>query len=161
MILGQTSENYSIKKDAVDMTGGSMSSDQYQVNIAVGEASETGSSESDSYQVNSGFLADWVTATSVEKQDIEALPDRFELYQNYPNPFNPATTITFDVKESCEVSLILYDLLGRQVGVLIQDSYDPGSYKVSFDASSLAAGIYIYRIQMDSYRAVRKMILMK
>ncbi|NQT26290.1 T9SS type A sorting domain-containing protein [candidate division KSB1 bacterium] len=157
----QSSENYSIKKDVVDMAGGSAVSTNYQVNMAVGEASGTGSSESDAYQVNSGFFADQVVVTSVEEQELDALPSKFELYQNYPNPFNPETTIEFDVKESCDVSLILYDLLGREVAVLTDENYDPGAYTVTLEASTLPTGTYIYRIQMGMYRAVRKMVLLK
>jgi len=89
------------------------------------------------------------------------IPEDFHLSQNYPNPFNPETTIAFDVKESCDVSLVLYDLLGRQVAVLIQEKYHPGSFEFSFDASHLSAGIYFYRIQMGTYQSVRKMVVLK
>ena len=91
------------------------------------------------------------------------------LAQNYPNPFNPATTITFAVPSSAGtsrlsgtvVSLQVFDVLGRQVATLVNDTRAPGVYTVQFDASSLASGTYIYRLTAGGYTATRRMMLVK
>ena len=89
------------------------------------------------------------------------LPREYKLYQNYPNPFNPETTISYDIPDDAKVSLIIYDILGRKVTSLMNEYKIAGRYQVHFNASSLASGIYIYRIQAGEYTASRKMILIK
>lgn len=74
-------------------------------------------------------------------------PERFELLQNYPNPFNPSTVISYQVAAAGEVRLILYDLLGREVRVLVQEKKSPGTYTLKLDAAGLASGVYLYRMQ--------------
>jgi len=83
------------------------------------------------------------------------------LYQNYPNPFNPTTTIKYSIKERSSVELILYDILGARVAVLVNEEKDAGYYKVNFNAGQLASGIYLYRLQADSFIEIKKMILLK
>ena len=94
--------------------------------------------------------------------------NHFFLSQNYPNPFNPATTIQYAVKENGLVSLAVYDLLGREVASLVNESKDEGSYSVSFDASSpalggqaLPSGVYIYTLRVNDFTASNKMIVLK
>jgi hypothetical protein len=96
--------------------------------------------------------------------------------QNYPNPFNPTTDIDFQVAASGEVRLSVCDLAGREVAILVDERKGPGSYHVTFDASGLASGVYLYRLQvrpLDSavgrdsrsgagdFVQTRKMLLMK
>jgi glucose/arabinose dehydrogenase len=88
--------------------------------------------------------------TSVKPGDI---PMRYALEQNYPNPFNPLTIIKYTIGGNrgwglgvSDVSLVVYDVLGRQVAVLVNESKSPGSYEVQFDGSGLASGVYIYRL---------------
>ena len=88
-------------------------------------------------------------------------PGFFSLGQNYPNPFNPSTTVSFCVKESCGVTLKVYDALGKEVAVLADGRVAAGNHTVRFDAAGLPAGIYVYKIQMGDFTAVRKMALMK
>jgi hypothetical protein len=88
-------------------------------------------------------------------------PIKFALEQNYPNPFNPATTIKFSVPEASKVSLKIYDILGREVRTLVNETRNTGSYEVSFDASGLASGMYIYKITAGNYTASKKMMLLK
>jgi len=83
------------------------------------------------------------------------------LKQNYPNPFNPVTTIAFSLPEQVKVSLRVYDVLGREIEVLIEDTLSPGQYRVSFDGSHYASGIYFYRIVAGAYIETRKMQLVK
>ncbi len=91
---------------------------------------------------------------------IDRISD-FALEQNYPNPFNPTTQIEYSVAQHANVSLVVYDLLGREVAALVNEVKEPGSYKVNFDASNLPSGIYTYRIQSGSFVQTKKMMLMK
>jgi photosystem II stability/assembly factor-like uncharacterized protein len=97
-----------------------------------------------------------VTATSVEQ--VKIVPTEFALEQNYPNPFNPTTTIEYCVKEGSEVTLKIYDVRGQAVATLMQSTFLPGSYRIIFNAQHLPSGIYFYKIQMQDYQAVRKMV---
>ena len=85
----------------------------------------------------------------------------FELYDNYPNPFNPSTTIKFDLPKSSQVNLKVYDILGREVSVLVNEKREAGAYEVKFDGSALASGMYFYRIQAGSFVQTKKLLLLK
>ncbi len=92
---------------------------------------------------------------SISNQKIRAPlrkkgPGQYVLYQNYPNPFNASTIIKFDLPEPAFVKLIVYDILGRVVKVLVNESKDSGKYSVEFNSAGLASGIYIYRISLDN-----------
>jgi 5'-nucleotidase len=91
----------------------------------------------------------------------DGLPVSFELKQNYPNPFNPTTRIAFDLPESSEVRLSIFDMLGRQVAVIVNGQLSAGTHFVQFDASSLSSGMYLYRIQAGSFTQTQKMMLIK
>jgi trimeric autotransporter adhesin len=99
------------------------------------------------------------TITSVVESPKK--PEEFTLYQNYPNPFNPNTTIAFVIGHSSFVSLRIYDVLGREVANLVNEEKPPGEYRVRWDASRLASGIYFYRIAAGTFINVKKMLLMK
>jgi hypothetical protein len=83
------------------------------------------------------------------------------LYQNYPNPFNPVTTIKYDLPNTSEVSLIIYDILGRKVKELVNTKQQAGRYDIQFNASNLASGVYIYQLVAEKYISSKKMILLK
>jgi hypothetical protein len=85
----------------------------------------------------------------------------FKLNQNYPNPFNPTTRIGFSVDKSNYVDLRLYDILGREVKVLLSQPMNPGEYEIDFKADNLASGMYYYRLQSGENVAVKKMTLVK
>jgi len=90
------------------------------------------------------------------------VPESYSLYQNYPNPFNPTTTIRFDITKSENVKIVVYDIIGNQVAILADVQNLPaGSYSADFDASSLASGVYVYRLQTDNFTDSKKMILTK
>jgi hypothetical protein len=96
----------------------------------------------------------------------ELLPEKFALHQNYPNPFNPITTLRYDLPENSLVNIIIYDLLGRQVKSLINQSQDAGFKSVIWNATNnhgkpVSAGVYLYRIQAGSFSKVQKMVLLK
>jgi len=89
------------------------------------------------------------------------IPIEFNLAQNYPNPFNPSTTIEYAITERTAVKLVLYDILGREVKVLVNEEKNTGYYKLEFNASGLSSGIYSYRLQAGSFVVTKKMVLMK
>lgn len=89
------------------------------------------------------------------------VPNSFALYQNYPNPFNPVTQIKFDVPKAAEVKLTIFDILGREVAVLVNESLTPGTYNADWNASSFASGVYFYEIKAGDFRDVKKMMLIK
>ncbi len=91
--------------------------------------------------------------------EINSQPYDFELFQNYPNPFNPTTKIRFNVPIAGFVSLKVYDMLGRQVSLLVNGRKFPGTYEVNFDASKLSSGVYFYRLTTNRFNQTKKMIL--
>lgn len=98
--------------------------------------------------------------------EAAALPTEFALSQNYPNPFNPVTTIKYAIPEKASrithnVSLVVYNLLGQEVATLVNEQKPAGNYEVKFDASNLASGIYLYKLQTGEFSSVKKLILMK
>ncbi|MEQ8578664.1 MAG: T9SS type A sorting domain-containing protein [Balneola sp.] len=100
--------------------------------------------------------------TTVGNEDNLANVETFRLNQNYPNPFNPSTTISFNLPNAADVTLSVYNVLGQRVATLLNSrKYTSGSHTLSFDASNLASGIYIYRIQAGSYTSQKRMTLIK
>ena len=85
----------------------------------------------------------------------------YKLNQNYPNPFNPTTTISFQLPVTSYVTLKVYDILGNEISSLVDETKSPGSYSISFDGSTLASGMYLYRLYAGNYSQVRKMVLLK
>jgi hypothetical protein len=98
--------------------------------------------------------------TSVEPTTSE-LPNSYLLQQNYPNPFNPSTKITFSLPKSSDVKLSVYDVLGRQVSMLVNERRDAGVHEVNFDALGLASGVYFYRLQAGDFVQTRKLALVR
>jgi hypothetical protein len=94
------------------------------------------------------------------------LPDEFALHQNYPNPFNPITTLRYDLPEQSMVNIIIYDLLGRQIRTLINQTQDAGFKSVIWDATNdygkpVSAGVYLYQIHAGEFVQTKKMVLLK
>lgn len=89
------------------------------------------------------------------------VPDRFDLKQNYPNPFNPTTAIGYDVANKEFINITVYNAVGQEVAVLVNEVKDAGSYEINFDASKLPSGVYIYRIKAGSFTKSVKMSLIK
>ena len=89
------------------------------------------------------------------------IPEQFILSQNYPNPFNPTTAVGYQLPTASEVKLIVYDLLGREVAVLVNERKVVGSYEVKFDAAGLASGVYLYRLTAGDFVQTRKMVVIK
>ena len=89
------------------------------------------------------------------------IPDGFILYQNYPNPFNPKTIIEFQISELNFVKLKVYDLLGNEIAILVNEEKSPGYYQVEFDSSNLASGVYFYQLSVGSMTNIKKMVVLK
>jgi len=112
-----------------------------------------------------GFLYGIVRpAEDVTEVDLPArglLPQRFALLQNYPNPFNPTTTITYELPKSSMVRLSVYDILGREVSVLVNEQKNAGVHEVRFDAGEMSSGMYFYRLQTAEFVQARSLIVLK
>ena len=107
------------------------------------------------HQINEGLKI----TTSVEQ--TTELPSTFRLEQNYPNPFNPSTTIEFALAEGSDVTLKVFDLTGKEVAILVNETLAPGTYKVTFEANKLPSAIYFYRIEADGFSQIKKLMLLK
>lgn len=111
--------------------------------------------------VTRGAYFDAFDATPTGVEEGSALPEKFALDQNYPNPFNPSTTIRYALPAQAQVTLTVYDALGRSVAELVNGEQAAGEHQVRFDASRLASGVYYYRLQAGSWSATRKLMLVK
>ena len=101
------------------------------------------------------------TISDVERDDDKKIPNEIFLKQNYPNPFNPVTTIEFGIPESRYVILAVYNLLGEQLEVLVNENLSSGNYSVTWYAKDLPSGLYLCRLVAGNYVATKKMILIK
>jgi len=104
-------------------------------------------------------VASFAIVTDIEENP--SLPDHFALEQNYPNPFNPSTTISYVLPVTSHVSLTVYDLLGREIAVLVNGVQQPGRRVAIWDASGIASGIYYYRLTAGTFVAAKAMVVLK
>jgi hypothetical protein len=100
------------------------------------------------------------SVVSVESID-SSIPTEYTLAQNYPNPFNPTTTIQFALPKSGNVTLVVYDVLGRAVANLVNENLNAGYHTINFNASSLSSGVYFYRLSAGDFVSVKKLMLLK
>jgi len=98
--------------------------------------------------------------TGMENDQVE-IPSEFELKQNYPNPFNPSTTISFALPDKGKVELVIFNILGEQIAIIIDQELGAGRYDFEWDASGLASGVYIYHLRYKEKQYTRKMLLLK
>jgi hypothetical protein len=103
----------------------------------------------------------FVRGTSGVQKISQDIPDGYALSQNYPNPFNPTTQIEFTVAKAGMTTLRVYDLLGREVATLVDEHIPAGTFKATFDASSLTSGTYVYEIVSGDVRIVKRMMFVK
>jgi len=89
------------------------------------------------------------------------LSETFSLKQNYPNPFNPGTKIIYQLKTKSNVTLKVFDVLGREVASLVNENQSAGKYEVQFNGNNLPSGIYFYKFITDGFTDIKKMILIK
>jgi len=98
--------------------------------------------------------------TGIEVHEVK-IPEMMTLNQNYPNPFNPFTTISYSLTAQSNVSLVVYNLIGQEVARLVSEIQQVGHHKVTWDASDMASGIYLYRLHEDNLVLTKKMVLLK
>ncbi len=118
---------------------------------------------------NEGFACSWSgkilkttnggTITSIT--DPNFIAQGYSLNQNYPNPFNPSTNIEFNIPKLSNVSMVVYDFLGREVRSLVSEQLSAGSYSVSFNGADLSSGVYYYKLNTGDFSQTRKMLLIK
>lgn len=119
------------------------------------------------YTINAGYAGPlrWDSASvSISVTDIGDNSTNlvsYRLYDNYPNPFNPSTSIKYSLAEANFTTLKIFDALGNEVAVLVDELKSAGTYQVKFNATTLSSGIYYYTIQAGSFNETKKMILMK
>tara|TARA_B000000460_G_scaffold228097_1_gene184138 strand:- start:16 stop:921 length:906 start_codon:yes stop_codon:yes gene_type:complete len=107
-----------------------------------------------------------IDGSKLEIADNDLIPETFALHANYPNPFNPTTTISYDLPEQSQITLGIYDILGKQIKTLINQSQDAGSKIAIWDGTDnlgrqVSAGVYLYQIQAGVFTQTRKMLLLK
>ncbi|MEQ9308547.1 MAG: lamin tail domain-containing protein [Balneolaceae bacterium] len=123
---------------------------------------ELDNSLASSWAASAGFGTPGSTnSVSVSNEEDYLSPVKFSLSQNYPNPFNPSTNISYSISKPGNVKLEVFDLLGQKVAVLVNEVQATGNYDLSFDASNLTSGIYIYRISQVGQTLTRRMTLIK
>jgi subtilisin-like proprotein convertase family protein len=110
-----------------------------------------------------GVLYGWGVQTPLGTgvSDQGTLPEMFALDQNFPNPFNPSTTIRYELPRTAYVTLSVFDMLGREVSVLVNDGMDAGHHEVQFDASRLSTGVYFYRLRAENFVSTKKMLILR
>ena len=106
------------------------------------------------------FKFNWDNITSTGSNS-GLVPESYSLAQNYPNPFNPVTSISYSIPVAGNVSIKVYDMMGREIKSLVSEYKQAGSYNVLFDASNFASGVYLYKLEAGSYTSSRKMVLIK
>jgi hypothetical protein len=102
-----------------------------------------------------------IPIVSSASNGCDKTPISYALYANYPNPCNPTTIISYDIPKLSHVTLVIYDILGRQVGELVRGEKSPGHYQATFDAGNLPSGVYFYRLQAGTYSNTKKLLLLK
>jgi hypothetical protein len=108
--------------------------------------------------LSKSFLFDIVTGV---EQDQMQIPTVYSLDPNYPNPFNPTTVISYKLPVACNVKLAVYDLLGREVAVLVNELTMPGNHEVQFDPIGLSSGVYFYRLRAGDFVETKRLVLLR
>lgn len=107
------------------------------------------------------FDIDDTITTDIHESFDDIMPVEFILHQNYPNPFNPITNIQFAIMRKADVKISLFDVLGREVDILINERLGVGNFTVFFDGSNYKSGVYFYKLEAEYFTDSKKMILLK
>ena len=161
---------YILVKDVLSECGGHMESSSYTVDFCTGQTA-VGQSECSTYVETGGFW-NWPPggpAVGVEEEDeeeLEMVPDDYQLSQNYPNPFNPQTHIRYQLAQPGPVSLAVYNVRGQMICRLVDEEQPAGEHQVTWQGvdhlgRSVASGIYFYQLVAGEFVQTRKMLLLK
>jgi hypothetical protein len=115
-------------------------------------------------EMSVGGIVYWTDSSRVvltNVKDEETLPTEYSVAQNFPNPFNPSTDINYQIPKQSLVTLKIFDLLGREVAMLVNERKDAGRYSVQWDATRCSSGVYFYMLQAGEYRNTKRMLLLK
>lgn len=117
----------------------------------------------DGFAGDAGVLNGWGVQTSplTGVEPINTTAEKYELAQNYPNPFNPETNIKFSIAKDSKVKLTIFDILGKEMNVLVNDFRKSGVYSINFNAGRLSSGIYFYELEAEGFTETKKMMLVK
>jgi hypothetical protein len=152
-------QSYDVPQSVVGSGGGEASGPDHRLVGTVGQSAiGVVSGPSNIHEIGFWYQPGWVL-TEVEESDL--LPVEFSLEQNQPNPFNPVTTIRFGVPEKARVTIMLYDVAGREVGEIANDEFAPGYHERVLRASGLSSGVYFCRMVSGSFTQSRKLLLLK
>jgi hypothetical protein len=113
------------------------------------------------YAASAGFWGDGAVILDVEGPIVQGIPAEFALKQNFPNPFNPGTTIAYELPGPADVRLSVYDMLGREVSLLVNERLEAGRHEVRLDAAGLSSGVYLYRMRAGDFVQTRKCVVLK
>jgi len=125
--------------------------------FAVDKSAPVGKEQKLLFVITSPTGENWTKEIAVQV----SAPEKFELFQNYPNPFNPSTTIEYTLPKAGNITLKIYDAIGKEVAILVNEMQEAGYYSARFDASKLSSGMYIYKLTSDKFNEVKKMSLIK
>ncbi len=151
--------SYDISQSVIGSGGGEASGPNYSILGTVGQpAIGVVSGPSNVNEIGFWYLPGWIL-TDVPEGGL--LPTVFSLGQNFPNPFNPVTTLRFSVPERSRVTVILYDVAGREVRTLADDEFEPGFHALVLDGAGLPSGVYFCRMASPDFMETRKLVLLK
>jgi len=153
-------QNSSVSWSSFNMGFAEPTSANTLLKSVVGQAF-VGTTKQGDTQIESGFLVSNQIITDVDETPSSQLPSTYELKQNYPNPFNPGTTIEFALPKSSPVTLKIFDMLGREVATLVNESMAAGVHKITFDARALTSGVYFYRLEAEGFIQTRRLMFLK
>jgi hypothetical protein len=155
---------YQLRTATIGAAGGPMQNSGFRQEGTLAQPTPVGTATGSGYGLYSGIWKDWAGPATGVEEEVPVLAD--QLYQNYPNPFNPTTTIRYAVASNSSVELTIYNVRGQKVRRLVSETKSPGRYTVNWDGTSdqgtrVASGVYFYRIQIGTYTAVKKMVVLK
>ena len=156
-IISYTGTNLTWTEQSFDITQYVNASTQLKIRFRI---------TSDGNTLGQGWWVDDIKLTNyclglVGVHGKTSIPKTFAMAQNYPNPFNPVTVIKYQVPQPVAVSIKVFDVLGKEIAALVNEKKEPGYYEASFDGSSLASGLYFYRIEAGNFVETKKMMLIK
>ncbi len=151
--------DYTISESVIGNGGGEASGGSYSVLGTIGQPA-IGVASGTSYLTEIGFWYQpgWILT---DVSDGELFPTVFSLGQNFPNPFNPVTNLRFSVPERARVTVILYDVAGREVRTLANDEFEPGFHALVLNGAGLPSGVYFCRMVSPDFTETRKFVLLK